>query len=467
MNRQELLETGLGDSRYTNIIFKCNDGEVIRRHLELLDRKLISWDLNKIDLSILISIFIKLSEPLKLLVYKNLLTRKLVILFSKLDFRYLFDYLEVTNNLSILTDLSVILESSRYGELYNYLSKRYELYKKLLVNNTNYNLHKYFISRIPDSFLKIKDLYLNEQLLKDIILSNNLDLHKKIILNYPLNLLLKKRVEYGDDKTSFILMLLMLPRVEYCMKYIKFLKYFTFTEIKILVPLIYPSNILTLSYCKDINFSLYLNLIEFMTIEQIRIVLCRCNIELYLEILNKLTRKQLMYGLKDISEDRYWLSLKNMSFKDLTYFVEGVSISHKSIFIARILEISDIGDNLLDLAPQYIVMCFIYRETFELIIKDWARLPVYLSSIVLKVIDGKKLLLISDLCTIEEWGRLCAGMDAYLRDELEDEIIKLEILETNSIESVNLIYFCRTYSRFKGLQHIFSLLKESRDLESN
>ena len=308
---------------------------------------------------------------------------------------------------------------------------------------------------------------MNEQLLKDIILSNNLDLHKKIILNYPLNLLLKKRVEYGDDKTSFILMLLMLPRVEYCMKYIKFLKYFTFTEIKILVPLIYPSNILTLSYCKDINFSLYLNLIEFMTIEQIRIVLCRCNIELYLEILNKLTRKQLMYGLKDISEDRYWLSLKNMSFKDLTYFVEGVSISHKSIFISRILEISDIGDNLLDLAPQYIVMCFIYRETFELIIKDWARLPVYLSSIVLKVIDGKKLLIISDLCTIEEWGRLCAGMDAYLRDELEDEIIKLEILETNSIESVNLIYFCRTYSRFKGLQHIFSLLKESRDLESN
>ena len=467
MNRHELLETGLGDSRYTNIIFKCNDGEVIRRHLELLDKKLISWDLNKIDLSILISIFAKLTHTLKLLVYKNLLTRKLVILFSKLDFVYLFDYLEVSDNLSILTDLSVILASSRYGELHSYLCKRYELYKKLLLTNTNYNLHKYFINRLPDSFLKIKDLYLQEQLLKDLILSNDLELHKKIILNYPLDLLLKKREEYGEEKTSFILMLLMLPRVEYCAKYINFLKYFTYKEIKILVPLIYPSNILTLSYCKDINFSLYLNLVEYMTIDQIRIVLCKCNIELYLDIFNRLTRRQLMYGLKDISEDRYWLSLKTIGFKDLSYLVEGVSVSHKSIFIDRILEVLELGDNLLDLVPQYIVMCFNYRETFELIISEWAKIPVYLSSIILEVVDGKRLLMISELCSIEEWGRLCSGMSGYLRDELEDEIVKLEILEINSIESVNLIYFCRTFSRFSGLHHIFSLLKDSRDREGD
>ena len=186
-----------------------------------------------------------------------------------------------------------------------------------------------------------------------------------------------------------------------------------------------------------------------------------------IDIFNRLTRRQLMYGLKDISEDRYWLSLKTIGFKDLSYLVEGVSVSHKSIFIDRILEVLELGDNLLDLVPQYIVMCFNYRETFELIISEWAKIPVYLSSIILEVVDGKRLLMISELCSIEEWGRLCSGMSGYLRDELEDEIVKLEILEINSIESVNLIYFCRTFSRFSGLHHIFSLLKDSRDREGD
>ena len=463
MNRRELLETGLGDSRYTNIIFKCNDGEMIRRHLELLDNKLITWDINKIDLSILLSIFSKLSESLKLIIYKNLLTRKLVILFSKLEFSYLLEYLELTNNISILNDLSVVLEHNRYGDLYNYFRTKYELYIKLLASNTNYSLHKYFIQRIPYSFFRTKDLYNHETLLKDIILSNSLIIHKKIILNYPLELLLKKRNDYGDTHTSFILMLLMLPRVEYSVKYLKYFHYFTFSEMKILVPLIYPSYILSLSYCKEMSFSLYLNLVEYMNIDQVRLLLEKCNIELYLDIFGRLTRKQILHGLKNISEERFWVSLKTVSFTDLPYLIEGINISHKDIFINRILELAYIGENLLHMLPQYLVMCFNYRETFEIIIGEWPNLPIYLTSIILKVVNGKKLLIISELCTIEEWGRLCIGMDTYLRDELENEILNLEILESNSIESVNLIYYCKTFCRYNGLQHIFMLLKNNND----
>ena len=103
-------------------------------------------------------------------------------------------------------------------------------------------------------------------------------------------------------------------------------------------------------------------------------------------------------------------------------------------------------------------MCFIYRETFEYIIDYWSRLEPYLITIILDILDGKKLLRISEECSLSEWSILCDNMNRYHINNLCIEIIKLSSLVRESSDTYNLLYFCRTFEKYIELNHIFSII---------
>ena len=222
----------------------------------------------------------------------------------------------------------------------------------------------------------------------------------------------------------------------------------------------YPCYIILLADCKKISYSLYLNLIPYMNNKQIEFVLENCNTELFLEIFNRLTSVHLLHSTNKLSEKKFWLSLKSVSFNKLSYFIEGTTTSHKQIFMDKILGMVSSAGILLNLAPQYQIMCFIYRETFEYIISYWSSLEPYLLTIILDVLDSKKLLRISEECNLSEWSILCDNMDKYHINDLSIEILKLTSLVRNNLDTYNLLYFCRTFERYIELNHIFTILTD-------
>ena len=66
------LVSHIGNKDYTNIIFKSNNNNIIKRHLELLDNIYIDWNINKIDIAKVIRLIPTLSFEKRLQVYKHL-----------------------------------------------------------------------------------------------------------------------------------------------------------------------------------------------------------------------------------------------------------------------------------------------------------------------------------------------------------------------------------------------------------
>ena len=73
-------------------------------------------------------------------------------------------------------------------------------------------------------------------------------------------------------------MILGISNLYYAPKFIKYFSYFTFEEMKILISLLYPCYIMQLSKLREMNLTLYLNLVPHMSNDQIRFLLSNCNI---------------------------------------------------------------------------------------------------------------------------------------------------------------------------------------------
>ena len=451
----------LGNNRFTNIVFKSNDKNLIKQHLSLLKRDDIDWNINKIDINILLDIFPKIGFDIQKKIYNNLLDKNLLKLFCRLDFKYLADYLSTTDNLSILKDITLLLDRKRYGELYDFLTDKFTLYFYLLKTSGNTTLNRYLVEYFPVSFYNEEKLHNDLKILKKIVTNTSLKKTKLLISKFRIKFIIEQLRIEDDFLITFQTMLVALPRLNSCLSYLKYLVNFSFEELKVLVPLIYPCYIIELSNIRGFSYSLYLNLVEYMTYEQVEFILNDCNMRLYLDVFNRLSSKQLLYSLNTIDEDKFWLSLKNIPFKKLYYFIEGTKSTHKNIFINKILEISNVSGILLKLVPQYIVMCFVYRETFEYIIEKWSLLPNYLYTIILEVIDSKRLIQISERCSMDEWETLCEYMDISHIVELCSSILDLSSLSSGTSETCNLLYFCKVFNKYYELNHIFTLLNNN------
>ena len=455
------LVSHIGNKDYTNIIFKSNNNNIIKRHLELLDNIYIDWNINKIDIAKVIRLIPTLSFEKRLQVYKHLLEKKLVVIFATLDFRYLWEYLEDINKLELLKDIILILNRKRYLDLYQFIRDKFRVYMYILDKVGKNELTEYLLDYFPESFLRVDDLYSRPKILKKLIM--NFGLHRCRILaaNYPHNLLIERLNSIDEEDIDFLTLFVCLPRIEYCKKYLKYIKDFTFDDMKRLVPLIYPCYICELSSCRGISYTLYLNLIEHMTHEQISFVLKYSNIETYLDIFSRLNKVQLLYGCNKIDEEKFWLSLKSVSFKNLEYFIGGIKESHKDIFLNKILDILDNIDIVKNLCAQYIVMCFTYRETFEYVINKWNEIDMYLWTIIFKQLDGKKMLRVCEICTLVDWAGLINCIEKYEVESLARAIKRLTILNRGSGEACNILHFCRTHERYDLLSHVFSILDNS------
>jgi hypothetical protein len=458
LTRNNLLNEQVGNNAFTNIIFKSGNTNLIKNHLELLDKKSIDWGINKIDLNILIDIFPDLSTSIHLIIYENLLDKNLVLIFSELNFKYLYKYLQVTTNFKLLKRLLMILNKNRYNDFYNFIMDKYELYLYILKESGNTSINNYLIKYFPLEFLKADDFYKECLIIRKLVLNFSWKNTNILISQYPQKYI-SEHLE-TDNPVTFTTLLMTLPRIEYCSLYIEYITEYSFEEMKRLVPLIYPCYIILLADCKKISYSLYLNLIPYMNNKQIEFVLENCNTELFLEIFNRLTSVHLLHSTNKLSEKKFWLSLKSVSFNKLSYFIEGTTTSHKQIFMDKILGMVSSAGILLNLAPQYQIMCFIYRETFEYIISYWSSLEPYLLTIILDVLDSKKLLRISEECNLSEWSILCDNMDKYHINDLSIEILKLTSLVRNNLDTYNLLYFCRTFERYIELNHIFTILTD-------
>jgi hypothetical protein len=451
----------IGNKDYTNIIFKSGNNNIIRRHLESLDDIYIDWNINKIDMENISKILPLLSNSIRIRLYRHLTKRKLVILFVSLDFNYLWEYLCEMNDLSILKDIIIILDSRKYKDLYIFVSDKFRVYMYILEETGNTRLNKYLIEYFPNNFLLDPNLFMKPKILYKLLINSDLDRCRIISSTYPNKLLIDRINSVDELSIDFITLLITLGRLEYCIDYLKYIVDFTFEEMKKLVPLIYPCYIVELARCKGISYTLYLNLVEYMTHEQISFVLESSNIELYLDIFLKLKGKQLLFGCKRITEEKFWLSLKSVSFDNLYDFINGTKSSHKNIFINKILEYMDLGEVVTNLVPQYQVMCFIYRETFEYIIDHWADLQPYLNTIIFKLLDGKKILILSELCILSEWSNLIRLMSKHQILNFCKELEKISILERDSRNTCNILHFCRIYDKYGLLSHIFSVLNEN------
>lgn len=451
----------IGNKDYTNIIFKSRDNNIIRRHLESLDDIYIDWNINKIDLTVISSLLPSLSSSVRLKLYRHLTKKKLILTLVSLDFKYLWEYLNEVNNLSILKDIIVVLETLRYKDLHKLISNKFRVYMYVLEETGNSLLNKYLIDYLPNNLLLNEGLYLKPKILTKIIMNSNLKRCRKLSSNFPMKLILEKI--RGDDgfNVNFLLLFSTLGRIEYCRTYLNYIVHFTFEEMKKLVPLIYPCFIIDFSKCKNVSYTLYLNLVEYMTPEQISFVLESSNIELYLDIFNRLSKEQLLYGCKRINEEKFWISLKSVSFAKLNYFITGTKFSHKSIFINKILEFMDLGKQVKTLVPQYQVMCFTYRETFEYIINSWTEIEPYLDTIIFKLLDGKKILILCDYCTLSEWSHLITFMSEIQINDFILALEKLELLERDGTNTCNIMHFCRVYEKFNILSHIFGILSDN------
>lgn len=452
------LVSHIGNKDYTNIIFKSNNNNIIKRHLELLDNIYIDWSINKIELAKVIRLIPTLSFEKRLQVYKHLLEKKLVVIFATLDFIYLWEYLKDRNRLDLLKDLILILNRKRYLDLYQFIRDKFRVYMYILDKVGKNELTEYLLDYFPESFLRVDDLYSRPKILKKLIMKFGLHRCRILAAYYPHKLLIERLNRSDNEDIDFLTLFVSLPRIDYCKKYLRYIKDFTFDDMKRLVPLIYPCYICELSKCKGISYTLYLNLIEYMTHEQISFILKYSNIETYLDIFSRLNKNHLLYGCNKIDEQKFWLSLRSVSFKNLEYFIGGIKESHKDFFLNKILDILEHIDIIKNLCPQYIVMCFTYRETFEYVINKWTDIDMYLWTIIFKQLDGNKMLRVCEVCTLEDWAGLINCMDKYEVDILSRAIKRLTILDRCSGEACNILHFSRIHEKYDLLSHVFSIL---------
>ena len=176
----------IGNKDYTNIIFKSRDNNIIRRHLESLDDIYIDWNINKIDLTIISSLLPSLSSSVRLKLYRHLTKKKLILTLVSLDFKYLWEYLNEVNNLSILKDIIIVLDTLRYKDLHKLISNKFRVYMYVLEETGNSLLNKYLIDYLPNNLLLNEGLYLKPKILTKIIMNSNLNRCRKLSSNYPM-----------------------------------------------------------------------------------------------------------------------------------------------------------------------------------------------------------------------------------------------------------------------------------------
>ena len=226
LTRNNLLNEQVGNNAFTNIIFKSGNTNLIKNHLELLDKKSIDWGINKIDLNILIDIFPDLSTSIHLIIYENLLDKNLVLIFSELNFKYLYKYLQVTTNFKLLKRLLMILNKNRYNDFYNFIMDKYELYLYILKESGNTSINNYLIKYFPLEFLKADDFYKECLIIRKLVLNFSWKNTNILISQYPQKYI-SEHLE-TDNPVTFTTLLMTLPRIEYCSLYIEYItEYFT------------------------------------------------------------------------------------------------------------------------------------------------------------------------------------------------------------------------------------------------
>ena len=78
----------------------------------------------------------------------------------------------------------------------------------------------------------------------------------------------------------------------------------------------------------------------------------------------------------------------------------------------------------------------------------------------IQLLDGKKILILCEHCTLSEWSHLITFMSEIQINDFILELEKLEILERDGTNTCNIMHFCRVYEKFNILSHIFAILTD-------
>ena len=455
-----LTKIKIGNNLYTNIIFKNFSNKFILDHLNKLDIKFIDWSINSLDQNILLSIFSNLEYPVRIKIYTNLLTENLIKILSNLDFYFLEEYIAKFGvNYEILIKVFDSIDENFYSNMLIFLKKSENVYINLLkLLNKNNKFYYYLIDNFPIEYYKNSKLFDNDILLRKLIMNKTDYQIKELLLNYPKSKIVNIISNFEDIDINFIIMILGVSNIYYAPKFLKFFSYFTFEEMKILIKVLYPCYILQLSELKEMNMTLYLNLVPYMNFEQIRFLLTNCNIGLYSRVFNRLTKNQILDCINVLDRIKFWFSLKSVSFNNLLYFIDGMNEEQNKIFINSAVGLISNERVFLSLLPQFQILCFKFRRTFEVVINYWDAIENYLTTFIIKLLNGKKLIILSEFCLTSDWDNLIEYVDKYQIKELENSIMNLLSLDNESNDTCNLISFCKYNKLEKCLDHINNLL---------
>jgi hypothetical protein len=455
-----LTKVKIGNNLYTNIIFKNFSNKLISDHLNTLELKFIDWSINSLDQNILLAIFSSLEYLVRIKIYTNLLFENLVKLLSNLDFFYLEEYTtKLGVNYKILINIFDKIDKKYYNNMLTFLKKSENVYIELLkLLNKNNKFYYYLIDNFPIEYYKNTKLFDNDILLRKLIMNKTEYQIKELLLNYPKNKIVERISNFEEVDLNFITMILGISNIYYAPKFFKYFSYFTFEEMKVLIHVLYPCYIIQLSELKEMNLTLYLNLVPYMSYEQIRFLLSNCNIGLFSKIFNKLKKDQIFQCINILDKSKFWISLKSVSFNDLLYFIDGMDDEQNNNFINSAVGLISNEKIFLSLLPQFQIVCFKFRRTFEIVVKYWDSIENYLTTFIIKLLNGKKLLILSEYCLTSEWGNLIEYIDKYQIKELENSIMNLLNLDVESNNTYNLISFCKYYKLENCLDHMNNLL---------
>ena len=455
-----LTTVKIGDNLYTNIIFKNFSNKFISDHLNSLELKFIDWSINSLDQKILVSIFSGLDFLVRIKIYTNLLPKNLIKLLSSLDLYYLEEYTKkIGVKFELLIEIFNNIDIKYYDNMLLFLKKSESIYTNLLkIINKNNKFYYYLIENYPVEFYKNTKLFDNDILLRKLIINKTEHQIKNLLLNYPKNKIIERINNFEEVNINFITMILGISDLYYAPKFIKYFSYFTFEEMKILISLLYPCYIMQLSKLREMNLTLYLNLIPHMSNDQIRFLLSNCNIGLFNNVFNRLTKNQIFESINVLDKVKFWIGLKSIPFNKLLYFIDGMNEDQKNLFISSAIGLISNERIFLSLLPQFQILSFKYRRTFEIVINYWDKIENYLSTFIIKLLDGKKLLILSECCLTSDWEILIEYIDKYQIKELENSILNLLNLPSDNNNTYNLINFCKYYKLDKTFEYLDNIL---------
>jgi len=358
------------------------------RHINSLE--LINDSVNLIKDQTLVEIIDYITPEIKDKLFDNLHDNKLIKLLSNTSLLHLRFYLNKIYKFKILKGVLMNI-IDKQEELYETFYDNFDYYNNLILFSPPNENKKYLLERYPIPFIKNKNLYKYENLVKLIVLNSSYIKLKILLKNIPPHIVIRQLSDWEEDEIpNFWQFLCGLNNVYYCPKILPYIKNLSYNELIKMVSIICFEYILKLS--DNVNLELFIELIPHFNMKQINYIVNYCRDSFIPRVVNSMSCEQMSMIGYTLTRGKFWLISTKCPLNKIKYFAQGLTIQHEGYLYNELTRITSSEMLIQIVSSQHKILSFSFGVTFDIIKFYFDRFDNTIKPLIIEMISCEYLL---------------------------------------------------------------------------